>query len=96
MTVLHFRDLLRKRLPQLKARYRIASLELFGSRVRGSNRSDSDLDVLVAFDETPSLFRFIELEQELGDFLGVRVDLVMRESLRPEVAQQVSQELVSV
>ncbi len=57
----HLRDLLRQQLPSLAQRYRVASLGLFGSYVRRENRPDSDLDVLVAFSETPSLFRLIEL-----------------------------------
>lgn len=92
----HYRRRLRDELPSLAARYRVASLGLFGSYVRGTHRPDSDLDVLVAFDEVPSLLRLIELEQHLSDLLGVRVDLVLHDSLKPRIGAGVLREVVPV
>ncbi len=52
---------LRALLPELKEKYGVQSLWLFGSRQRGTARPDSDLDILVEFDERSlSLFKFIE------------------------------------
>lgn len=51
-----FRALLRERLPDLRRRFGVATLSLFGSYVRGEQRPQSDLDVLVEFAETPGLF----------------------------------------
>ncbi len=79
-------DRLRRELPALRDRYRVASLSLFGSFVRGEQRPDSDVDLLVSFDQKPGLIRFIELEQRLGDLIGRKVDLVLRDALRPQVA----------
>ena len=92
----HMRDILRQRLPSLAQRYHVASLGLFGSYVRHENRPDSDLDILVTFSETPSLFRLIELENHLSDLLGVKVDLVMREALKPQIGRQVLAEVMPV
>jgi predicted nucleotidyltransferase len=92
----HFRQALRSELPSLALRYRVTSLGLFGSYVRHENRPDSDLDVLVTFSETPSLFRLIELENHLSDKLGVKVDLVMREALKTEIGRDVLAEVVPV
>jgi predicted nucleotidyltransferase len=83
-------------LPELSERYRVSSLGLFGSYVRGTQRTDSDLDVLVTFDELPSLFRLIELENELSDQLGVKVDLVLRDSLKPRIGERIRREVVPV
>ena len=94
--VTHLRDILRQQLPFLGRRYHVASLGLFGSYVRHENRPDSDLDVLVTFSETPSLLRLIELENHLSDLLGVKVDLVMREGLKPQIGRQVLAEVVPV
>lgn len=91
-----YHELLRRHLPDLSVRHHVAELGLFGSRVRGEARADSDLDVLVTFDRVPTLLQFIALEQELSDLLGIKVDLVMRDSLRPEVGQRVSREVVPV
>jgi hypothetical protein len=91
-----YRRLLRKQLPLLAARYHVASLGLFGSYLHGAERKDSDLDVLVTFDETPSLLRLIELENYLSDQLGVKVDLVPRESLKRHIGELVLREVVPV
>jgi uncharacterized protein len=80
---------LRERFPSFATRYGISTLSLFGSRVRGDSRADSDLDILVRFDKTPSLLTFIKLENELSDLLGMQVDLVMANALRPDVATEV-------
>lgn len=87
---------LRSLLPMLAERYQVASVALFGSYVRAEQRPDSDLDVLVTFAETPSLFEFIRLEQFLTDQLGVRVDLVMRDALKPHIGEQILHEATLV
>jgi uncharacterized protein len=57
-------------------RRHIRRMSLFGSRVRGDPRPDSDLDVLVEFDpqHTPGL-DFFAMQDELSEIIGVRVDL---------------------
>jgi predicted nucleotidyltransferase len=87
---------LRKHLPELRKRYHIGSLSLFGSYVRGEQRADSDVDVLIEFTQTPSLFDFIELEDEMANLLGLKVDLVMRSSLREPVKRYIINEAVPV
>lgn len=91
-----FRDLLRRQLPALRERYGVRTLGLFGSYVRQENRPDSDLDVLVTFDTTPGLFRLVELENYLSDLVGVKVDLVLKESLKPHIGRRILEEVVPV
>ena len=79
------RRILRAQLPRLKHDYSVSSLEMFGSYVRGDQTQGSDIDLLVEFDETPSLFRFIELEDELTAMLRIKVDLVMKAGLKPSL-----------
>jgi predicted nucleotidyltransferase len=83
-------------LPFLRAQYHVTSLGLFGSYLHGTQRPDSDLDVLVTFSETPGLLRLIEMENYLSDRLGVKVDLVLRDSLKPHIGQRVLQEAVPI
>jgi len=94
--ITRLRDLLRQQLPLLAQRYGVTSLGLFGSYVRGEARPDSDLDILVRFDRTPGLLRLIELENYLSDLLGVRVDLVMAETLKPHIGRRILEEVVPV
>jgi predicted nucleotidyltransferase len=76
-------------LPSLKAQYQVQSLEVFGSFARGEERLDRDLDLLVTFDEAPTLFRFVGLEHMLSDVLRVKVDLVMKDSLKPAIGKRI-------
>lgn len=91
-----FRSLLREKLPSLKADYRVESLGIFGSFLHGTERPDSDLDILVSFSEKPSLFRLIDLENQLSDWLEVKVDLVLRSALKPRIGERVLKEVVPV
>lgn len=79
-------------LPQIKTTYHVRSLEVFGSVVRGEASENSDLDLLVTFDKMPSLFKFVALQNELSDRLGVKVDLVMKDSLKPEIGRRILEE----
>lgn len=72
------------------------TIGVFGSYVRGEQKSTSDLDVLVDFSETISLFRYIELEDFLSQQLGVKVDLVMRDALKPRIKDSILKEAIYV
>ncbi len=88
---------LRALLPGLEARYGVQSLGVFGSYVRGDQSPGSDLDLLVAFDDRPlSLFDFVQLENELSDALGIKVDLVERRALKPHIRQRILDEVIAV
>ncbi len=82
-------------LPELRRRYRVDSLSP-GSYVRGDQRPDSDLDVLVSFTSTPGLMEFVGLKLDLTDLLGVEVDLVMKSALRPHIGQRILDEAIPV
>ena len=87
------RRILRQHMPLLRERYGVESLGLFGSYLRGEADADSDLDLLVRFHQTPGLIRFVELENHLSDLLGLRVDLVMAEALKPNIGRRVLAEV---
>ena len=91
-----YQIVLRQELPKLKTRFHIQSLGFFGSYVRGTARSTSDLDVLVEFIEEPSLFQFLECESHLSALLGVKVDLVMKETLKPRIGRHILSEVVGL
>ncbi|MFZ5822438.1 MAG: nucleotidyltransferase family protein [Chloroflexota bacterium] len=89
-------ELLRSDLPYLAEEYHVAALEVFGSYVRREQRRGSDLDILVTFSQPPSLLKFARLENYLSDRLGVKVDLVMKDSLKPHIGQHILREVVPV
>ena len=82
-------SILKQNLPKYKQQYYVQSLELFGSFVRKQQTSNSDLDILVTFSETPSIFKFIELEEAMSSLLDLKVDLVMKSSLKPNISQRI-------
>jgi predicted nucleotidyltransferase len=87
---------LREHLPDLRARYGVRSLALFGSYVRGEQEAESDLDILVEYETPPDFFQFIELEDYLSEILGVKVDLVMKSALRPRIGKRILAESIPV
>jgi len=80
----------------LTEQYNVATLEVFGSYVRHKQRKDSDLDILITFSKPPSLLKFVRLENYLSDQLGVKVDLVMKDSLKPAIGKNILREVVPV
>ena len=82
--------------PALAEKYEVESLELFGSYVREEQSEGSDLDILVTFKNAPSLLKFVELENLLSETLGVKVDLVMKDVLKPGIRERILQEAVSI
>jgi predicted nucleotidyltransferase len=89
-------SLLRAIKPELEAQFGVESVALFGSYARGSQRHDSDIDILVSFKQPPSLLGFIELENALSESLGAKVDLVMEEALKPRIGEHIREDMVSV
>lgn len=96
VTLAQIRQTLQTHLPELRARYAVKTLGVFGSYVRGTPKKQSDLDVLVEFERAPSLFEYIDLENYLSDLVGIKVDLVMKKSLKPHIGQRILAEVVSV
>jgi uncharacterized protein len=78
----------------LQERYKVRELGVFGSYVRQEQTETSDIDVLVEFSETPSLLKFINLENYLSDNLGVKVDLVHKAGLKPRIGERILAEVV--
>jgi len=87
---------LRERLPELRDRYHIDTVALFGSYVRNEQRPDSDLDLLIEFDRTPGLLEFVGLRDELSEMLSVAVDPVMPSALRSPLREIILGEVVSL
>ena len=92
---------LRAELPRLRREYAVDTLAIHGSRLRGKAGPESDLDVLVDFEDTEagrrvSLLDVIALKHELEDLLGVPVDLGERAALRGPVGERIRQEAEDV
>ncbi|MEM7181461.1 MAG: nucleotidyltransferase family protein [Spirochaetota bacterium] len=84
---------LQEDLNSLCERYSIASLGLFGSYAREEQRENSDVDILVTFEQVPDFFSYIHLEDELSAKLQRKVDLVEKNSLKPHVKENILNEV---
>ena len=88
--------LLKEHKSELKNTYGVMEIGVFGSYVRGENRTDSDLNILVEFEEDAKmdLIRYIELEDYLSNLLGVKVDLVMKSALKPRIGKHILEDVI--
>lgn len=83
---------------ELKEKYGIKEIGIFGSYVKGKYKGKSDLDILVEFEANAriSLLDFVGLENYLCDLLRVKVDLVEKSVLKPRIGRQILKELVTL
>jgi predicted nucleotidyltransferase len=81
---------------ELRERYKVKEIGVFGSYVTGEQKRKSDVDILVEFSEPIGLFDFLDLEELIGALLGLRVDLVSKRALKPHIGKRILEETVYV
>jgi predicted nucleotidyltransferase len=83
----------RNRIAEFCRRHHVRRLALFGSVLRDDFGPGSDIDVLVEFEpDTFVGFRIIEMEDELSQILGRKVDLVTARALNHRIRGHVLEE----
>jgi predicted nucleotidyltransferase len=87
---------LRTFLPAMRRDYGVRRVALFGSTARDEASEKSDLDILVDFDKAPPLDAFLGLKYFLEDRLGLKVDLVTPDALKPRMRPAVEREAMDV
>lgn len=87
---------LRRLEADLKARYPIREIGVFGSYARGEQRPDSDLDLIVDLGTGLTLIDLARLENELSDRLGLPVELAIKDALKPRIEKRILAEAVMV
>lgn len=85
----------RKIIPILK-QAGVKRSSLFGSYVRGEERENSDIDILVEFPRGKSLFDFIGLQLKLEDVLGRKIDLGEYTTIKPRLKEYINNEAVRI
>jgi predicted nucleotidyltransferase len=91
-TLLDIQKTLKRNKSRLSEKYGLNSIAIFGSYGRGEQTNDSDIDILVDF-EKPIGIEFIDLAEELEQLLGVNVDVVSKNGVKPEYYKQIESEL---
>jgi predicted nucleotidyltransferase len=79
--------------PELKRRFTVRSIGLFGSTATGLSNELSDVDILVELDE-PTFDHYMELKFLLEDALGRDVDLVLKDTLKPRIKPIIEKEVI--
>ncbi len=95
-TLDEIRSVIRSHQDELYNRYKARVVGIFGSYVRGDQQPDSDLDVLAVFDSDASLFDLGGAQVMLSELLGLKVDLIPQEDVRPELKEKIESEAVAV
>ena len=89
-------EILRTHRDELRKRFGVKSLAVFGSVARGEAGPESDVDILVEFESSPGFDGYMALKFYLEDLLGRKVDLVMKSALKPWARDVVLREKVDV
>ena len=90
------KEILKKHERELREKYGIKEIGIFGSYLREEAREESDLDILVEFEKPIGFFKFLELEEYLSNLTGIKVDLVSKKALKPHIGKYILKEVVIV
>lgn len=96
MTLKKIKTVLSTQKPILAKKFNIKEIAVFGSYVREENRKNSDIDILVEFFQPIGFFAFIDCEEYLAKLLGVKVDLVSKKALKPQIGKRILKETVPI
>jgi len=81
---------------EIKTKYKVREMGVFGSVVRGEQKTTSDIDVLADFEDDADLFDLVGLGLFLEERLGQKVDVVPVRALRKEIKETVLKEVVNL
>ncbi|MEK9149737.1 MAG: nucleotidyltransferase family protein [Candidatus Desantisbacteria bacterium] len=88
--------MLKSELPCLKEKYGIEKIGIFGSYSREEQDIKSDIDLLVQLERPIGLFKFIAVEEHLKERLGIKVEMVTEDAIKPLIKLDVMKEVVYV
>ena len=81
---------------ELRERFNVKGIGIFGSVARGESKRRSDVDVLVEYEKIPDLLEFINLERYLESIFQQKVDLVERGGIRKELRDRILREVQTI
>ena len=95
-TIDEIKYILEKHKSILKEKFKIDEIGIFGSYVRREQTDESDVDILVTFKKPIDFFLFLDLEEYLSELIGLKVDLVMKNALKPNIGRSILEETMYV
>lgn len=90
------KEILDEHRDELKKDYGVRELGIFGSYIKDKHREGGDVDILVEFERPVGMFEFVGLKNYLSDLLGIDVDLVTKNALKPRIGEMILKEVVYV
>ena len=87
-------DKLKNLKTNLKKKYKVKRIGLFGSYANNKQKDTSDIDFLVEFEDDADLFHFIGLSRYLEEIFNTKVDVISKPSLKEELKQQILEEVI--
>ncbi len=87
---------LKKIKSELKSKFDVEQIGIFGSYVRGEENEDSDLDILISLNANHhvGLIKFNSLKEILSNLLNIKVDLVVKDGIKPALKKYILNEVV--
>ena len=96
MNIEEIKKILNKNKTEFRNNFRVKEIGIFGSYIKSEQTKKSDLDILVEFDIPVDFFHYFEFEEYLSNLLGVKVDLVMKKALKPNIGRNILKEVTYV
>ena len=90
------KEILETHKKELKEKYKVRVVGIFGSYVHGNQKSESDIDLLAEVDDRVSLFDLVGAEIYLSEILQIKVDLIPKKDLRPELKDTILKEAINL
>ncbi len=88
--------ILRNEIPNLKEKFNVKTIALFGSYARGEQTEKSDIDLLVEFEKPTDFFKLIELEEYLSELLKTKVEVVTPDAIKERLKPYIMRDLAYV
>ena len=88
------REKLEKSKPHLNKVFHVKEIGIFGSYVRSEDNQYSDIDILVEFEKGhKDFFNYMRLKYRMEQLLGRKVDLVIKEAVKPRLRERIFNEV---
>lgn len=87
---------IRKKIIEILKKHRAKKISIFGSYIRGDAKPESDLDVIVEFNEPKGLIKFVGIENELSEILGIKVDLLTESAISLYLINDIKKEAIVI
>lgn len=81
---------------KLNTDFEVTEIGIFGSYIRGEANENSDLDILISLkpENKMGLIKFNTLKEFLSDLLNIKVDLVLKDSIKPALKKYILNEVI--